>query len=63
MHRLPALPLFVLAAPALAHPGHLAAEAGHNHYVALAATVLAVAIAAVGIARAAIRRRRRLAHG
>ena len=63
MTRLLAVPVVVLAGQALAHPGHVAAEAGHNHYVALGATVLAAAIVAIGIARALIRRRRRLANG
>ena len=64
MTRLLSLPLIALSAPALAHPGHIAAEAGHNHYVALGATVSAAAIVVIGIARASIRRRRRqAAHG
>jgi hypothetical protein len=63
MTRLLAVPVVVLAGQALAHPGHLATEASHNHYVALGATVLAAAIVAIGIARALIRRRRRLANG
>ncbi|MGH6922343.1 MAG: DUF6732 family protein, partial [Propylenella sp.] len=40
MHRLLAFPIIALAAPALAHPGHVATDAGHNHYVALAATLV-----------------------
>jgi hypothetical protein len=63
MIRLPALLFIALSAPALAHPGHIAAEAGHDHCVALGATVLAAAIVVIGIARASIRRRRRIAHG
>ena len=63
MQRFFSLSLIVLTAPALAHSGHIAQEAGHNHTVALAATLLASAIAMFGIARALIRRRRRLAHG
>lgn len=51
-----------LSATALAHPGHIAAEAGHSHWVALAATIAAAAIVVTGVARALIRRRR-LAHG
>jgi hypothetical protein len=62
--RFPAVPFALVAAPAFAHPGHLAEQAGHNHYVALAATILAAAVASAGIARAVIRwRRRRIAHG
>jgi hypothetical protein len=63
MNRLVAIPLVALSAPALAHPGHVATEAGHNHYVAIAATIAAVAIVVVGVARAILRRRRRLMHG
>ncbi len=63
MTRFFALPLIALSAPALAHPGHIAEQAGHNHYVALGATILAAAIVVVGVARAAIRRRRRPANG
>jgi hypothetical protein len=58
MKRLVALPALVLAAPALAHPGHVAGSGGHSHWLALAALAAAVAIAAVGIARIALRRRR-----
>ena len=58
MQRLVFLPALVLAAPAFAHPGHLAGEAGHSHWLALAALAAAVAIAAVGLFRVALRRRR-----
>jgi hypothetical protein len=59
MSRLIAFPLVVLSAPALAHPGHLIEQSGHSHWVALAATLLAAAIVAVGIARAISRKRKR----
>lgn len=52
-----------MSVPVLAHPGHVAEQAGHTHWLALAAAGLAVAIVALGVARALIRRRRRLAHG
>jgi membrane protein YdbS with pleckstrin-like domain len=59
-----AVPFVLAAAPALAHPGHIAGQAGHSHYVALAAVVLAVIVAGVRITDAVIRwRRRRIAHG
>ena len=58
MQRLVFLPALVFAAPAFAHPGHVAGEAGHSHWLALAALAAAVAIAAVGITRVALRRRR-----
>ncbi len=48
----------VLAGPALAHPGHLQASGGHTHWLALAAFTSAAAIALLGVARAAARRRR-----
>jgi hypothetical protein len=48
----------LLATTALAHPGHVAAEAGHSHWVAIAATIAAVAIAAGGLLRGVLRRRR-----
>lgn len=35
---------FLLASPALAHPGHLAGLAGHDHWVAGAAIGLAVLV-------------------
>ncbi len=64
MNRLLLLPLVAFAAPALAHPGHVGEAAGHNHYVALGATILAGTIVVAGVARALMRRRRRrLAHG
>jgi len=36
--------------PAFAHPGHVAAEGGHSHFLAFGAAGLAVAIAIGGIA-------------
>jgi hypothetical protein len=63
MNRLSALPFLFISAPALAHPGHIAEAAGHAHWVALGATLLAVASGVVGVARALARRRRRLARG
>lgn len=57
MQKLIALPALFAAVPALAHTGHLAEEAGHSHWLALAALAAAVALAAVGVGRAAIRRR------
>ncbi len=38
------LPAILLAAPALAHPGHLAGLAGHDHWVAGAAIGAAIAV-------------------
>ena len=58
MKPIAAFPLIAFAAPALAHPGHLVAEAGHSHWIALAATLAAVAVVVLGIARAMARRRR-----
>jgi hypothetical protein len=57
MKSLAALPLLAIPTVALAHPGHLATEAGHSHWVALAATLAAAAIVVIGIARALSRRR------
>ncbi len=51
-----------LAAPALAHPGHVAEHAGHTHWLALIAAGIAVAIVAGGFVWRSLRRRR-LAHG
>ncbi len=62
MIRLTALPALVFAAPALAHPGHVAEQAGHSHWLALAAGGVAVAIVAGGLVWRSLRRRR-LAHG
>jgi hypothetical protein len=53
-----ALPLLVLAAPAFAHPGHLAEQAGHGHWLALAAAAGAVAILVVAAALSSVRRRK-----
>ena len=64
MTRILSLSLIALASPALAHPGHIATEAGHSHAVAAVAIVAAALIAAGAAARALIRRkRRRPAHG
>ena len=49
--------LIALSTPALAHPGHLAEQAGHSHWIALAATAAAFFVVAVGIARGLSRRR------
>ena len=51
-----------LAVPALAHPGHVAEQAGHSHWLALVAGGVAVAIVAGGLVWRSLRRRR-LAHG
>ncbi|MGB7431483.1 MAG: DUF6732 family protein [Ahrensia sp.] len=48
-------PLFTVAiaslsaTPAFAHPGHMSALAGHDHFVAVAAAGLAVAIVVGGL--------------
>ena len=47
-------PFFIIsallwAAPAVAHPGHLAGIAGHDHWVAGAAIGLAVVIGLLGV--------------
>ena len=57
MQRLAALPVLVLAAPAFAHPGHVAEAAGHSHFLALGAFAAALGIVAYAIARS-IRRRK-----
>jgi hypothetical protein len=52
---MPLLPRFCLAglalipAPALAHPGHLAGLAGHDHWVAGAAIGAAIALGLYGL--------------
>ena len=64
MTRILPLALIALAGPALAHPGHIATEAGHSHTIAVLAIVAAAMIAAGAVARALVRRRRRrAAHG
>ena len=64
MTRLLPLSLIALAGTALAHPGHIAAEAGHSHAIAIVAIVAAAMITAGAVARALVRRRRRhAAHG
>ena len=57
MQRLAALPVLLLAAPAFAHPGHVAEAAGHSHVLALGAFAAAVGIVAYAVARS-IRRRK-----
>jgi hypothetical protein len=57
MNRFSALPFLAAAAPALAHPTHVADSAGHSHWLALAALAAAVGVAAFAIARAFLRRR------
>lgn len=61
MRRFAVLPLLALAAPALAHPDHIAESAGHSHWLALAAVAAAVGIAAFGLARAFLGRPQRRA--
>jgi len=56
MKSLAALLFIAFSTPAFAHPGHLAEQAGHSHWIALAATVAAVAVTAIGIARGLSRR-------
>ena len=57
MQRLAALPVLFVAAPAFAHPGHVAEAAGHSHFLALGAFAAALGIVAYAIARS-IRRRK-----
>ena len=57
MQRLAALPVLLLAAPAFAHPGHVADAGGHSHFLALGAFAAALGIVAYAIARS-IRRRK-----
>lgn len=48
----------LVATPAFAHPGHISAVAGHDHFVAIAAAGLAVAIVVGGlVARAQTKKR------
>lgn len=60
--RLAALPAFLIAAPASADPGHLAEQAGHSHWLALAALGGALVVVVV-IAGGRIRRRKAALHG
>ena len=63
MSRFAAFSLALIATPALAHPGHIAEQAGHAHWVAIGATLTAAAIIVMALVRAvAARRRRRTAH-
>jgi hypothetical protein len=48
----------LLAAPALAHPGHLAESGGHTHWLALMAVATALVIGGVGLVRLLARRGR-----
>jgi hypothetical protein len=57
MQRLAALPLAVLAAPAFAHPGHVAEAAGHSHFLAVGAFAAALGIVAYAVARSIWRRK------
>ena len=56
-----ALPAFAVAAPALAHTGHVAEQAGHSHYVGIAAVAAVSVIAGVMVARGVVARRRKAA--
>jgi hypothetical protein len=47
------------AVPAFAHPVHVAEDAGHTHWLAVAAVGGAVVVAIVGYARGSRARRRR----
>jgi hypothetical protein len=58
MQRLAALPVLLVAAPAFAHPGHVAEAAGHSHFLALGAFAAALGIAAYAVARSVFRRRK-----
>lgn len=51
------------ATPALAHPGHVVAQGGHDHWIALAALSAALIVAGVAVARFATRARARHHHG
>ena len=60
MIRLFALLPLVSASTALAHPGHLATEQGHDHRIAFYALAAAVGVAGVKLALMALRRRARV---
>ena len=62
MIRITALLPLLLASTAFAHPGHVATDAGHSHWLALAALAAAVGVAGIGLARRFPGRRAR-AHG
>ena len=49
----------VAAVPAFAHPVHIAEDAGHTHWLAVAALGGAVMIAIFGYARGSLAKRRR----
>ncbi len=58
--RLAAFSAAMLAAvPAFAHPVHVAEDAGHTHWLGLAALGGAVVVAIVGYARGRLAKRRR----
>jgi hypothetical protein len=56
-----ALPLLVFAAPALAHTGHVAEEAGHSHFLGIWALAAVGVIAVAAFARTRVARRREAA--
>ena len=62
MIRITALLPLLLASTAFAHPGHVAPDAGHSHWLALAALGAAVGVAGIGLARRLHSRRART-HG
>lgn len=57
---LAALIFTTLSLPALAHPGHVATEAGHSHWVAAALVAIALAVVAAFVVTAIPALRRRL---
>ncbi len=63
LQQLATLPAFLLAAPALAHPGHMTEAAGHSHWLGLAALGGALFVAILAFAGYRIRRRRAALHG
>ena len=60
MIRIAALLPFLLASTALAHPSHVASDAGHSHWLALAALAAAFVAAYAWLLREAARGRARL---
>lgn len=62
MKYLSTLPLLAVSAPALAHPGHVAEQAGHSHWLAVGLVLAAAGVATFAIGRAVLRRRRRIAN-
>ena len=63
MKHLVALTAILSAAPALAHPGHLAEQGGHTHLLALGAFAAAAGVAAFAVARGVKQRRKAAANG